>query len=184
MGKQIIALVGEPLAGKGTFCDVFKSYYYMTAHISTGDIVREILAILNKPKDRINSDTLVMALSGAFGSDFLARAVEHRIHEDLSPRIIFDCMRMPEDEAMVKRLPYSVHTVYITASPEVRYKRLQQRRRDGEHGISFEKFMAHEKLPTLKIAREIGLRANTILENNGKAEDFETAILKFCRSLP
>jgi dephospho-CoA kinase len=181
--KFVIALVGEPLAGKGTLCSRIKSYVgeHRFSHICTGDILRDILAILHEPKDRQNCDKLVSALTSTFGKDVIARAVENRIRNDPASVIVFDCMRMAEDEQMVLRLPVKTLRTYVTASPDIRFARLQQRKRGGEESISRPQFDRDEQLPTVQLTRSIGQRANVKLENDDDYDKFDAKIIEFCQ---
>ncbi len=184
--KTLIVLVGEPLAGKGY------TYSRLAArvgkknitHLCTGDIIREILGILNLPLERHYCDKLVMTLAKTFGKGFLARAIEAKILEASTKFVVFDCMRTLDDEKMVVRLRRNkklrVVSLYITASPDKRFERLQARQRHGEHGMSRRRFNKNEKLPTVAMTLKIGLGADEIIENNGTPKEFKDKVLAFC----
>ncbi|MEM2137769.1 MAG: deaminase [Candidatus Anstonellaceae archaeon] len=130
----IIGLTGENCAGKGTVADylVKKGFYYY----SLSDIIREELA--NEGRE-ITREALIAKgneLRRNFGADILAKRTIGKLLPDRN--YVVDSIRNPA-EAKALLGTGKMTLVYVTSSPETRFERMKQRRREGDPR-SFEAF--------------------------------------------
>jgi len=173
--KLVIGLTGPALAGKGTFADIIEALFQKDGHPArrhgSSDIIRQTLSIWGIPHGRENEQRIAQSMTSdvGFGKNAISRAMEHQLEEDRSDVGIFDGVRWPSDETMIrgfaKRGIPSV-MVYVTATPEMRFARLKKRNRSGEASTTWEMFQRQEQAPTETLITDIGSRADIKVENN------------------
>lgn len=184
MAEVVIALVGPPAAGKSMFVKIVQQLCGppRVVHCSTGDIVRRILRGVKLPQDRPSCATLVEVLVQELGPGLFSSAIKHRIDTSLEPIFIVDSMRLLTDEEVIDGLPGRVLKVYITAPPEIRHRRLSERKRDGEEQLSLEQFLRDDQLPTERLIHEIGRRADFKFVTGDDYAKNDAEQLAFCQS--
>ena len=124
---MIIGLTGENCAGKGTVAEYLgkKGFYYL----SLSDVIREELTAEGK---EITRDALIKkgnSLREEFGPAILAKKVLLKI--DPSKNYAIDSIRNDSEvQELKKRQDFFL--VYVTAPSQVRFKRMQERNREGD----------------------------------------------------
>lgn len=179
---KTIALVAESGAGKGLFVEIMEKLLpnQRIIVVRFSDVLCDILDMLGIEKSRDNIDTLVTALRGAFHDEGLLTMIMCKRLQGMDADIvILDGLRKEKEVSLVRERAGLL--VYITADKEVRYGRLKARaEKPDEIGMTWERFVEQDNAaPQLQI-RHIGeTMADTVLENNGTLEEFESAIGKF-----
>ncbi len=123
---MIIGLTGENCAGKGSTAEYLgkKGFYYL----SLSDVIREELTSEGK---EITRDALIKkgnSLREEFGPSILAKKVLLKV-EDNKNYVIDSIRNNAEAEELKKR---GAFLFYITAPPEVRFKRMKERNREDD----------------------------------------------------
>ncbi len=172
----IIGLTGENCAGKGTVADYLakKGFYYY----SLSDVIREELASAGK---EIIRETLIAKgneLRKNFGSDILAKRTIDKLQDDRN--YVIDSIRNPA-EAKALLATGKMTLVYVTASPEKRFSRMKQRKREGDPR-SYEAFRIIDKVE-MDGKDEFGQKlvevfplATKKIENAGSFKDLYSAV--------
>ena len=179
--KIIVGLVGEKGGGKETFVQYLKTISPLSiGHFRSSDILAETLDLWNIPKTRINLQDLAITMNNQYGLGSLTKAMENRLLKSSAVVSIVDGIRWETDETMIRSFSEN-YLIYITATPETRYKRLKERsEKVGEKGLSWEQFMSEEQKKTEIYIPGIGLRADFRIENNSLLEEFTKQIQEFC----
>lgn len=171
MGKIIIGLVGEKLAGKDTVAEylVKKQGAF---HIKFSHLLDEILEILDLPKTRRNEIDLGLGLRKIFGMEVLYRALKKRALTADAAMIIINGIRMDEFERMISD-DLGAKMIYITAPLELRYQRYQNRHEKVDDGkLSFEEFGRQDREEeTERGIPGLGVRAAYRIDNTGTVEE-------------
>lgn len=178
----VIATVAEKGAGKGLFIEIVKKLLPDKKVVSVrfSDIWREILHLLNKEESRENISNLATAIRALFNDDgVLVDAMKQRLAEIDAHIIVLDGLRKPEEIPLVRSRKGIL--VYIVASPEIRFdRRRQHAETTDERGMSWERFLRQDAMPTEAAIRTIGeTMADATIENNGTVEEFEEKIRAF-----
>lgn len=180
-GKIIIGLVGEKGGGKETFGNLLQKRLpsKRMIRVRSSDILRETLNLWGIETNRKNLQDMAIVMRKHFGEGVLANGVRKRIEQIEADIVIFDGIRWPEDEILVRSFPKN-YLVYITADPKIRFERLKNRgEKVGEKEMSFDQFMSEEKAQTESCISEIGAKANFTVKNNGTLEDYEKQVTNF-----
>ena len=138
--NMIIGLTGENCAGKSTICEYLrkKGFYYL----SLSDVIREELT---SEGTEITRDTLIKKgnrLREEFGPGILAKKVLMKTESDKN--YVVDSIRngAEVDELKTKTGFFLFH---ITASQEVRFKRMKARKREGDP-VTYDAFVRIEEI--------------------------------------
>lgn len=124
---MIIGLTGRNASGKGEAAEFLKSkgFYYH----SLSDVIREEV---QKRGEEVTRDTLVAVgrdLRSRNGGGILAEEIVRRLEADKN--YVVDSFRHPEEVQAFRRLP-GFYLISVEASPEVRFKRIQERGRESD----------------------------------------------------
>jgi uridine kinase len=173
--KLVIGIVGAPLAGKETCADLLEKLLvedgYSVSRHTFSEILRDTLDLWGIPHGRDNEQkmAIIMNAETGFGDGALSRAMRRRLMEDTTDVAILDGVRWTGEEKMIRGLEdagIKSIMVYISAAPEVRYKRLLERNRAGESATTWEKFVQQNNMKNEVNIPDIGSRAEIVLENN------------------
>lgn len=189
--KLVIGLVGEKRGGKGTFVTEFTKLCppNTVTHHRFSDILYSTLNEWGIETSRENLQQLSIAMKNTFGDGTLMRAVESRTRKASTPIVILDGIRWREDEALIRRLNDTGndcygYLFYVTASQETRYARaLASTEKAGENKLTFEEFIAAERIETEIYIPDIGSRADVRIDNNGTVEHFSRSVKKLYEAL-
>lgn len=182
---KVIGLIGEKGSGKQTFVNFLKKIApnLNIRQVRFSDILAETLMIWDIPNTRSNLQKLSLIMNEAFGQGSLANAAKFSIEGDYADKIIFDGIRRDTEAKLVKSMENST-LIYITATQNLRYKRLKQRsEKVGETGLTFEQFLEEEKSKAETNIPSLGKKADFKIENNGSLEEFKKNIETFFKKL-
>jgi dephospho-CoA kinase len=170
--KKFIGVVGETGSGKNIFCKKIKDSFDSVSVISSSLVLREALQVFIPGSEITKEDLQWMALVlfKRFGKNFLSQAIKRRMIKSRGNIIVFDGMRMPADYKMIKEI--GGKTIYITAEPKTRWKRIQNRGEKKDDKSSYKEFLRREKATTEIFIPKIGKKADFVIKNNGSLEDF------------
>lgn len=184
--KTIIGIIAEKGGGKGLFVETVKKLLpgLRIFSVRFSDPIRDILGMLDKEVTRDNLSHLTTALRQVFQDEGILNPVIAKRIEDIDADIvILDGIRKKEEAAFLKKL--GAHIVYITARAEVRFERRRTSAENAdEKDMTWEQFVRQDQHATEKDIREVGEQmGDTVLDNNGTAEEFEEKIGGFLKLL-
>ncbi|MGC9058293.1 MAG: AAA family ATPase [Candidatus Nanoarchaeia archaeon] len=143
----VLGIIGRIGAGK----DVATQYLvekYGFKEIHMGNLVREELKELGIAESRENLQKYSRERTEQFGKDYWAKKVVQKIKElskaGESKFVINGIRRLEEVELPKKEFREEFKLLLIEASPEIRFARLQERKRPGDP-TNFEAFLAQEQ---------------------------------------
>ena len=127
---KVFALVGMPGSGKTEATLILKKLNIPV--VVMGDRIREEM---NKRNIEINSKNMrefMINLREKEGMDVIARKCLSKINELNSEYVVIDGLRNPEEVDFFKKHLKNFKVISILASPEIRYQRLMQRKREDD----------------------------------------------------
>jgi len=173
MKKIVIGLVGPIKAGKGEISrylvEKYNASIYRFSHI-----LGRILSILYLSQSRENLQNLAISLRREFGSGVLIPAIEAMIKGNDNSLIVIDGIRMIEEAEMIKKMNGIL--IYINASNQIRYDRLQKPEKTGEELLTFEQFMEAQKKETELLIVQISQISDFAIINDTSVKDLHNAI--------
>jgi dephospho-CoA kinase len=184
--RLVIGLVGENGSGKSAFAAELRRLVSgkRVSYRKFSDILIESLTpwgVIESSRENLQRFPVVM--EQAFGKGILSKAMHYRIARDIADIIIVDGVRWKTDVSMLKGFPKFI-LVYVTADPKVRFERIRQRKeRDGEEFTTFEEFLKQEETETETTIKEIGLKADVKIQNNGSLCEFNKMTAEFYESV-
>lgn len=178
--KTVIGVVGEKGSGKGIFVHMLQALSSKSIDcVKSSDVLAETLTMWDISLTRSNLQQLAIIMNAKYGDTTLSHAVEKRIRDFPADTVIYEGIRWPSDVEMIKKFPKNI-LVYITASPEVRYKRtLKRKEKVGEGNATFEQFMQEENVLTETSIPSIAAQADVKILNSGTKEELEEKVSKF-----
>lgn len=178
----IIGLVAQKLAGKDTVAEYLIQKYGAVSYAG-GHILNDILKVLGQEVSRENETKLAVNLRQAFGEEVLNSAILNRLQGARAELKLINGIRRPKEFIQAQQV--GVRTVYIYASPEVRFARYKNRQEKIDDGIlSFDEFVQQdEQSPTEKDIVTVGEQAEFRLENNGELVDLYAQVDKLIKQL-
>lgn len=172
--------MGEKLAGKDTVAN-FLVEKYGAYHIRFTHILDDILKLLNLPISRRNEIDLGLGLRKIFNNRVLGNAVISRAQSSAASVVVINGIRMDEMED-IKRI--GAHIVYVTAGPELRFKRYQLRKEKADDGImDYSQFLEQEKELTEIGIPELGAKADFKIVNEGSLQQLHNEVDKIIEKL-
>ena len=177
----VLGLVGEKGSGKQTFADFLKKAAKgkKIVHMRFSDILKETLELWSLELTRSNYQQVSIAFNKTFGAGTLSRALYNRVMKQPADIVILDGVRWLSDEELINSFPEKF-LIYITASAENRFERLKIRNEKvGEGDVSFDQFLAEEKVKTETLIPKIGKRADIKVTNNGSFQDLQKQVKDF-----
>jgi len=175
---MIIGLTGTFSSGKDSLADYLQEKYGLM-HISTGDIVREIA---QDQKGSIERPVLLETaneLRHSYGGGVLVERALDLYHNSIRTYAgaVITGIRTLSEAQVIKDKGGTI--IYVDAPIEMRYKRMQDRARDGEARISLEAFEEREKremsgTQTDTDAHILSIKeiADVSLQNTGTIDEF------------
>lgn len=138
----VIGLIGQKLTGKDTVAQ-YLAERYGAVTVVYSHVLDEVLRILDQAVSRENEMRLAVGLRSAFGDAVLNAAVLKRIKDQPNGIRLVNGIRRPEEAEQA--LAAGVRLVYVSASPEERYRRYMLRQEKQDDGtLSFEAFMEQD----------------------------------------
>ena len=167
--KIIFGILGEKLAGKDTVANYLEDKYG-AEHIKASQILDELLFVLSIPVTRRNEIDAGRGMESVFGSTVIGQAIVARVLKSQKHIIVINGLRIKNQFEDAKAMGSVI--VYITAPPELRYKRSLERISENKDGQpSFQEFLHQDTEWTEKNIPVFGKQANYKIENTGSLED-------------
>ncbi len=179
----VIGVIGEKGSGKETFGTLLAEILpdKKVVGIATSNILKQTLALWNLADIRENYTKLVVSMEQIFGAGSLAKANRKLIEGSDAQIVVVDGLRRYPEIDLIRSFPQN-YLVYLTASPQVRFERIKNRReRENETAMSFDLFLQEENLETEQLIKEMAKGADYTIENNEGLEEFKSGIEKFTR---
>ena len=184
---KFIGLTGTFAAGKGAVIETVKKLLgKKAASFSTSDFVREEAAKRGMSLERNNLQAIANELRASRGNGVLAEMALERA-KTLPPHakiVLVDGIRNPgEVETLRKALGKNFRLWAVDAPIELRYERVKQRARAGEHLLSFTEFKASEEKErrgAIAAGQSIDAcmaLADDLIENNGSLDELEKKVV-------
>lgn len=182
MPQLILGIVGDIAAGKGILSKYLCEKHQATSYrFST--VLRDVAKRLGKEESRENLQKISQGLREYLGQDILSQALVHDIAHDRNSFIIIEGIRRASDMACLQKLP-GFRTVYLTADPEIRWRRLVERNENsGDANKTFEDFTRDEETEVDQNTKIVGREAEFIIVNNGSIEELYDQIEKVLKKL-
>lgn len=168
MNKNLLAITGEPGAGKDTVCDCLQKELPDPARLRFSDPLFDTLSMFCDEVTRNDQQWLVKKLRERFGENVLGRAIKKKIKKSKADWIILNGLRKWGEFEMIKNLGGKL--IYVTARPKLRWQRLQNRKEKGDDQDSFENFLKKEENSPERDISEIGQSADFQIKNNDSKE--------------
>ncbi|MHA1799412.1 MAG: AAA family ATPase [Candidatus Helarchaeota archaeon] len=127
---KVFALVGMPGSGKTEATLILKKLNIPV--VVMGDRIREEMNKLNIEINSKNMREFMINLREKEGMDVIARKCLSKINELNSEYVVIDGLRNPEEVDFFKKHLENFKVISILASPEIRYQRLMQRKREDD----------------------------------------------------
>ena len=137
---MIFGVTGFNAAGKGEFCNYLATKGFVVYSLS--DIIREEL---KKEGREITRESMIAKgneLRQKHGSSILAKLTMQKLEPGKD--YVIDSIRNPEEIGFLKR-NQGFRLVFVDAPLEARYKRVANRRREGEEKQTFKEFKELEQ---------------------------------------
>lgn len=167
--KILIATIGEKGGGKDVVGKYLTSKYGALV-MASGDLFRDILDLLGIDKERANLTRLANTLRKEYGENVALDAMLKHFEISSAAICVDNGMRKPDEVGKAKQLGF--HFWYITAPIETRFERIKNRNQNiDDQTQTLEKFTQQELLETEKYITELGLQAETRIDNTGSLED-------------
>lgn len=168
---MIIGLIGEKLAGKDTAAE-YLVRKYGAVHIRASHILDELLTTIGLPITRRNEIDIGAAMENTFGDDVIGREVLRRMRLAKGAMIVNNGLRRPFQFNGAKAMGAVI--IYITAPPEVRYKRSIQRTGEAKDlGFTFEQFVKQDTEWIEADIPRLGKLADFTINNTESINDLE-----------
>jgi dephospho-CoA kinase len=168
----LIGLMGTIGAGKTIVSDylVDKGFY----RIVMGDIVREKTKEEGLELTRENLQKIQKKYRDKFGQEYFIKETINRLLSSNKKNLLIDGIRTPTDARVAKE--HEAILILIDAPAELRYKRLKERKREGD-AQTFDEFKQQEssEWKLFKFEESFGY-ADYIIENKGTIEELYNKI--------
>jgi dephospho-CoA kinase len=181
MRKKIIGLIGETGSGKDTFCNIAKEIDSSILFLRFSQPLSSALGLFFNEIKKEDQQWLANALRDKFGEDILMKGVAQKIERATEEVIVLNGARVKEEINFIRSLGGII--VYITASPEKRWKRIQKRGEKGDDDVSYEKFLKIDLGRTEAQIKDLGESADKIIDNSGTIEAFKKECEKLIKKL-
>ncbi len=181
MTKKIIGLVGETGAGKDAFCKIAKKIDSSILLLRFSQPLSSALGLFFNEIKKEDQQWLVNSLRDRFGEDILMKGVARKIENATEDVIFLNGVRVKEEADFIRSLGGII--VYITTSPQKRWERIQNRGEKGDDNVSYEKFLKIDsERPEMQV-KEIGKKADKLIDNSGTLEDLEERVIELIKDL-
>ncbi|MFA5879158.1 MAG: AAA family ATPase [Candidatus Margulisiibacteriota bacterium] len=178
---MFIGLVGKNGAGKTSVAEYLVSKGF--SFYSLSDIVREEATKNNLALSRENLIVTGNELKKKIGEAVLAKRTWEKASLENEPLLVFDSIRNVAEIDYLKAK--GVKIIGVDAPIELRYKRIQERKRDSDH-LDFVTFVKLEEYESNgksfgQNLNETFKKADFILENNSTLDDLHQEIDQLLR---
>jgi dCMP deaminase len=180
---MIIGLTGKNASGKGEVAEFLKKRSF--EYHSLSDVIRDELKQQGKSVTRTNLLQTGNELRGKYGSSVLAERILKQLEPDKN--YVIDSFRNPS-EAEAFRIRNDFALIQVTASPEIRFKRIKERKRESdpqtyEEFLELEEKEAHSADPMVQLLDKTAAGADHKIQNNGTFEELKVGITQLVQEL-
>lgn len=180
--QKVIAVVGMPGSGKGTFSEEAAKDGWTV--IAFGDITREVARReLGQITDPFAVHRLVDGKRKTIGQDWIAKEAVAEAKSSGTGLICLDGARTPEEITYVKKEYPGAKLIGILADDATRHARLLARSRVDDSGATLEQIREKDKSGGAWGIPELISMADIRIENNGTIEEFRGKSRKVLASL-
>lgn len=171
---RILALSGPIGAGKTSIAQMLARRFPQLQIVSTGDAVRRRLQERGLPLSHSNLQTVNDELVRQLGNDYISFVFED-FDYSLSCFVI-DSVRRPVDIEFLRQRFENVLALAVDASPEMRYTRVAERRRESDP-LDRESFAEMTERESVWGVDHIALTADVRIRNEGNLTDLELEVI-------
>lgn len=189
--NSVVILVGPIAAGKGTVASILKEQKYTP--FNYGDIIFTERTKRGLSEERKNSHAVALDLRIKYGNDIIAKKLSTLIDDfdwpDKERNILIDGLRHPDEVVWFKQ-NFGALVIGVTASPEVRFKRVLKRNAvvDPKNQTGFYEVDGEDR------GVDVGengnhtdaclVLADAVIENNGDdVKEYREKFFKTCEEL-
>ena len=171
--KIIIGFAGESGAGKGTAIEYFKKKFEaldkeVVVLRPSGLLARALNIFVDSNKQ--DQQWLAIELIKQYGPNIITDAVFREVDDKKKGVFLLDSVRTVANLEEIRKK--GGYLIYVTAEPEIRWQRMQQRSERSDDNVSWEKFQEIESSPIEQEIRTIGERADFKTQNKKSYEEF------------
>lgn len=169
MKKIILGLAGEIASGKGTVSLYLqKNFKAKTYRFSTA--LRDVAKRMHLEESRQNLQKISTLFRENFDDNILSQVIAEDVRGDNQKLIVIDGVRRMADIKYLKKLK-GFFLVYIETEMEKRYQRLILRGENSDDlSKTFEQFQEDHKREAELQIKDLKLKADFVLDNNGNKE--------------
>lgn len=161
--KVILGLTGETGAGKDTVADYYEEKFGAKL-LRFADPIKDTLSIYFDKLSKEDQAWLYEVFKDRFGGSILGRALKKRVEDETAKFIVINGLRMPSDYDFIRQFD-DAKILYVTTSPETRWKRVLERGEKTDDKLPFEEFMRLDRKLTEVHVPEIGAKADFRIDN-------------------
>lgn len=177
MKKIILGFTGEIGSGKGTVTKYVQEKYG-ASYYRFSDVIRKALNLLYLDESRDNMQNLSTILRKNFGEDLFSKVIFENVKRDKNDLVVIDGMRRLADFRYLDTLPEFVF-IYIETDNQVRYERMVKRNENpGDAEKTFEQFVQDQKDEADAQIKDLKVKAQYTIENNGTVEELHQEVDK------
>ena len=175
---KVICVTGMPAAGKEEFQKVAAEEGYVIVRM--GDVVREEARRRGLPITDAAVGGMAHAERQAHGAAIWARRTVPHVRAE---RVCIDGLRSPAELATFRKaFGHGLVVFAVTAPAEMRWERVQRRRREDD-AKTWEEFLARDARERGWGLEDVVASADVTIVNEGTLQDFYAAVRKALREL-
>lgn len=178
---MIIGITGTDGGGKGAAVDVLvRKFGYK--HFSSRTLIETEITKRNLPNSRANMREVANDMRRKEGNDVLVNRALESIKENAVDKAVIESIRTLAEAHTLKQLGGIL--LAIDADPRKRYRRIQGRKSASDK-VSYEEFIAHEKLemndpdPNGMQKQAVMEVADYTIDNNGSMSELRSKVRNF-----
>lgn len=179
-GKKIIGLVGETGSGKDTFCRIVEKNYSSVLSLRFSEVLSSVLGLFFNEIKKEDQQWLANSLRDRFGEDILIKGVDKKIKNANEEVVIVNGIRVKEEFDFIKSINGKV--VYITLDVKKRWERVKDRGERKDDNVAYEDFLKIDAGRTETQIKEIGEKADILIENSGDEKELEEKIIEVIKN--
>ncbi len=173
MGRLAIAITGMPGSGKSYISKIISEKLGIEI-FSMGDVVREEAKLRGITPTVENIENLATELRNQYGNNAIAKILIKKLEINHYNMIIIDGVRGLEELKIFNTI-YDICLIAVHASPLTRFKRLNERKREGNI-ISWEEFSFRDRKNLEYGIGDVIALSDFIIVNENDLKDIENKI--------